>query len=297
MPELSEKEYWDAVHKSEAAQFDSTVKTPAPDERRDASVKSRLAATAKRLLGAQNLERMSGFDDYLLWEVIFKKYLPEMKNAKVLEVGSAPGEFLVRFSREYGCVPYGVEYSDTGVELNRRMFSSHGINPDNVIHADFFSEQFQRQYQNAFDLVVSRGFIEHFTDVENVIAKHVNVLAEGGYLVVNIPNLKGVNYGLIRLFNKEVIAIHNLDIMRREAFAKLFDRDELQRLFCDYYGTFSFYLFNARDDSPMRLLLNSAYKLQPALNLAFRLLLKNRGAESRLFSPHLLFIGKKTKRT
>lgn len=298
MSKLSEKEYWNAVHRSEAELFDSANAAPqaSGDAHPDApqSPKRRLIAAARRLLGKENIERMSAFDDYLLWEVLFKRHLPELRNAKVLEVGSAPGEFLVKFRREYGCVPYGVEYSETGVELNRRLFAAHGINPDNVIHADFFSEEFQQNYKNAFDVVVSRGFIEHFTDVDRVIARHVNVLAEGGYLIVNIPNLRGFNYALIRLFHKEVIRIHNLDIMRRETFARLFDRADLRPLFCDYYGAFSFYLFNARDDSPARFLLNASYKLQPALNLLFRRLLKDRGAESRHFSPHLLFIGRKT---
>jgi hypothetical protein len=126
-----------------------------------------------------------------------------------------------------------------------------------------------------------------------VIEKHMNLLSEGGYLIVSIPNFRGVNYALTSIFNKELIPLHNLDIMRKAEFLKLFDRADLLRLFCDYYGTFSFYLFYTKKDSPMRFALRLSYKLQPLLNLIFRLVLRKTGAEGELVSPYLLFIGRK----
>jgi 2-polyprenyl-3-methyl-5-hydroxy-6-metoxy-1,4-benzoquinol methylase len=219
--------------------------------------------------------------------------VPNKKGAKVLEVGSAPGKFLVEFKQNYDCVPYGLEYSETGVELNRKVFSSHGINPDNVICADFFSNEFHEQYRERFDIVISRGFIEHFADVDNVIQEHLNLLKPGGHLIVSIPNVRGANYILTQLFYKELIPIHNLNIMRKKEFSKLFNNGRLSHLFCDYYGTFSFGLFYTKNDGPMRLVLDVCSRLQRLLNLIFRLILQDKGAESRLFSPHLLFIGKK----
>ncbi|MBA2525103.1 MAG: hypothetical protein H0V18_04855 [Pyrinomonadaceae bacterium] len=121
----------------------------------------------------------------------------------------------------------------------------------------------------------------------------MNLLSEGGYLIVSIPNFRGVNYALTSIFNKELIPLHNLDIMRKAEFLKLFDRADLLRLFCDYYGTFSFYLFYTKKDSPMRFALRLSYKLQPLLNLIFRLVLRKTGAEGELVSPYLLFIGRK----
>ncbi|MFN2456436.1 MAG: class I SAM-dependent methyltransferase, partial [Pyrinomonadaceae bacterium] len=210
-----------------------------------------------------------------------------------LEVGSAPGEFLVELNRRLGCVPYGVEYSKEGVEVNRDVFNAHGIDPNNVIHADFFSDEFQNKHRESFDLVVSRGFIEHFTNVEEVLDKHINLLAKDGYLIVTIPNLKGINYYLTRIFHKELIAIHNLDIMEREAFSRLFDKRRLASLFCGYYGVFNFYLFNTKANSAMRRPLDVCFKIQPVLNATFRVLFQDKGVENSLSSPSLIFIGRK----
>ena len=137
----------------------------------------------------------------------------ENKGAKVLEVGSAPGWHLVRLNQTFGFIPYGIEYSESGVELNREVFILHNINPDNVIHADFLSDEFHEQYKGYFDIAISRGFIEHFTDIEDIIEKHINLLTKGGYLIVSIPNLRGANYILTWLFHRElsfVIANVNL---------------------------------------------------------------------------------------
>jgi len=210
-------------------------------------------------------------------------------------VGSAPGDYLVRLSKTYKCVPFGVEYTDSGVDLNRQVFAENNINPNNVIHGDFLSDEFHRRYKSQFDMVVSRGFIEHFTDAKRVVEKHLNLLAKGGVLVISIPNLRGLNYLLARVFHKELIAMHNLTIMRKREFQELFDKSEVSNLYCDYYGTFNFGLFNAREDSPQRSILSLCMKLQMMLNVAFRLFLGERGAESSFFSPALLFIGVKRR--
>ena len=45
-----------------------------------------------------------------------------------------------------GCVPFGVDYSEPGIEANRQVFSAHRLDPNNVICADFFAEAFQAQH-------------------------------------------------------------------------------------------------------------------------------------------------------
>ena len=278
MGKLTEKEYWDSIHKAKVA------------KRKRYSVKGNLEILATRFL-ENNFAR--SYADYLLWEVIYKKFMPKIKVAKVLEVGSAPGNNLVRLSKRFGFIPYGVEYSESGVELNRKVFISNNINPNNVIHADFLSDDFQKQYSSYFDIAMSAGFIEHFEDVGDVIEKHINLLTEDGYLIVSIPNLRGANYILQWIFNKELLSLHNINIMQKSEFSQIFDKVCLSTLFCDYYGTFNFGLFITKGNSPLRFVLTSCKILQLVLNMVFRLLFRNGGVESRLFSPYLLFIGVK----
>jgi hypothetical protein len=51
-------------------------------------------AVLKGLKGPTVRERMAAYDDYLLWNVLFPRHLPELRGAKAVAVGSAPGEFL-----------------------------------------------------------------------------------------------------------------------------------------------------------------------------------------------------------
>src|SRR5947208_3012495 len=115
--ELSKKEDWEVIHGSQLATTVAVTTRQGPP-----TGKRRLALGLKRLLGPRLLERMASYEDYLLWDVIFKRYLADLRpGAKVLEVGSAPGAFLVRFKAAFDCVPYGLDYCDTGVALNRQL--------------------------------------------------------------------------------------------------------------------------------------------------------------------------------
>jgi len=277
MVALTPKKYWDSIYESKAF---LTQHHP---------LKKNLRILINKLV--EN-EYMRSYADYLLWDVIYKKYMPKTKGLKVLEIGSAPGNNLVKLSQTFGFVPYGVEYSESGVELNRKIFASHNINPDNVIHADFLRDEFHKQYKGYFDIVVSIGFIEHFTNIEDIIKKHIDLLTKGGYLIVNIPNLRGVNYALQWIFQKEIpVSMIDTNIMQKREFSRFFDKECLSTLFCDYYGTFNFGLFNTKKGSPLCLVLTFCKVLQLMLNVVFRLLFGKRGAESKTFSPYLLFIG------
>ncbi len=279
MSNLSQEQHWNDIHVR---------------EREDLSRPHRAVAGAiKRLLGSTGCGRMAAYDDYLLWETIFPQHLSQLSGGKVVEVGSAPGEFLVQLGQKYACVPYGLDYSEVGVQVNKQVFIRNGFNPDNVICADFFSGDFQKEHKQGFDAVISRGFIEHFSDVDAVIDRHMEILKPGGLLIISIPNLSGVNYALAGLLDRGAIPRHNTGIMCKQAFSKLFDRKDLRTSFCDYYGTFSFYLFTADQSKARQMGLKLGHTLQPFLNVAFRTLLGDKGRECGFFSPSLLYIGRK----
>ena len=272
---LTDDGYWDGVHATEAQAWSGT----------------RLRSRLKARLGPRLRESMRAYEDYLLWDVILPPYLEGRRGQAAVEIGSAPGSFLTQLHERFGLVPYGIEYSPPGAELNRRLFASHGIDPGNVIEADFFDPGLHQRHRERFDVVLSRGFIEHFADPEGAVRKHLDLLRPGGLLMVSVPNLRGLNLALAWLLHREVVAMHNLEIMARPRFAALFPADLVEPLFCGYYGTFSFCLFNVRPGSLMRLPLAAGLKAQVALNALFRGLLKDRGAESAWFSPNLLFVG------
>jgi len=286
---LDDENFWELYWDFRIDEYDRKI---IEDDEKDFPKFIRNRSLIKKLLGYWS----RNYHDYILWEVIYKKFMPKTKGAKILEIGSAPGGHLVRLSKKWGFVPYGVEHSERGVDLNRKIFTSHNINPENVIHGDLFSDRFQKSYIEHFDIVISRGFVEDFpeADPSSIIKQHVNLLSEGGYLFVTIPNFKGIYSIWARVLDKELLKNANIDIMDKKEFAKLFNEKDLLTMFCNYYGT-----LNCGDDrfSPsikfaaMRLLRAFCTFVQRIANVLFRVVLRDKGMESRLFSPYLIFVG------
>ena len=285
---LTEQDYWDVIHRAGRASQPRAQRT---QQAVASPVGRRLKSQIKSVLGKRLLERLRNYEDFLLWDVILPRYLSRREGDKVVEIGSAPGNRLVRLKQRFGLAPYGIDYSRVGVEVNREVFAHHGIDPENVIETDFVASEVPDQYREAFDVVLSGGFIEHFTDVGAIVQKHLRLLKPGGCMVVQIPNLRGVNFLLTWLFRRDVIPMHNLDIMKRENFAAVFDAQGLEPLFCGYSGTFNFYMFDTPSGSLMRFPLAVCRKVQLVLNFVFRSAFKDRGAESRWFSPSLVYVG------
>ena len=283
MTRLTDKPYWEGIYGNEP----SDIEPP--------RVESAMKRLLKRMIGERLMDLISPYDEYLLWRKVFPCHLPtSCRGLSVVEIGSAPGDFLVRFARTFGATPYGVEYTHQGAERNRRNFSQSGFDKDNVIEADFFSQEFLDANRGRFDIVISRGFVEHFVDAETVVSRHLALLRPGGLLFVLIPNLRGVYYPWTKLFNPEQLPLHNLDIMKLARFRQLFEKQPVDTLRCGYFGTFSFWLFTAPSEARwIGRVISFLIVLQRGLNILFRLVFRGKGGESATFSPNLLFVGRK----
>lgn len=283
MRDLTTKQHWDRVWGG----------TPGASGQRPVSPFKR---AARRVLGPRVLALKDAHNNDHLWRDLLPRFLPRDPALTVIEVGSAPGLRLLEFRARMGCVPYGVEYSDTGVETNRRLFREHDLPEEQVIHADFFAEDFQSRYRDRFDIVISWSFLEHFSDPVDVVRKHAAILRPGGILIVMVPNLSGVYRPLVRFFRPEWMDIHNFEIMDRRRFSALFAEAGLQQIHSDYHGLFSFQKLQTLPNSGKRHLLRLLFACQLPLNVLFNLLFPRRGPENGTFSQELLYIGRKPAR-
>ena len=103
-----------------------------------------------------------------------------------LEIGCFPGRYLT--------VMGDLGYTLSGVDLTPRVkdefpewLKSEGYSVGTFVQEDFFKFQPKQK----FDLVCSFGFIEHFTNWESVLLKHIELINETGYLVIETPNFRG----------------------------------------------------------------------------------------------------------
>lgn len=283
MRDLTTKQHWDKVWS----------KTPAAAGRPPVS---RLKRIVRGLVGTKGLALKGAYAKEQVWRDLYPRFLPGEPTSTIIEVGSAPGLRLIDFHERRGYMPYGVEYSDAGVDVNRRLFAEHGLPAANVIHADFFSAEFQDEYRDRFDIVFSWSFLEHFSDPADVVRKHAAILKPGGTLVVMVPNLRGVYGPMVRFFRREWLDIHNFEVMERHRYAAFFAEAGLDQLHCDYHGLFSFALLQATPGSAKRHLLRTLLLCQIPLNVLFNLLFPRRGPENGAFSQELLYIGRKPAR-
>jgi len=277
---LTKENYWDSRYKKTS-------------EKKDAASNSSFKA---RLYDRFFSKIRIGYPSYLLYDVFCKKYFPEGER-KIIEIGSAPGHNLAAISKKFGYVPYGVEYTESGVKANRELFKAKGLDENNIILADFFDEDFQDKYKEQFDVVMSLGFIEHFEDPRDVVEKHINLIKPGGYLLVAIPNFRGINYLLSSYFCKHTLKAHNLEIMKKSKFRSLFKFDNLEIVKSRYYGTLNFGLIYGSNKPPFKLMLmNLLMSLQKIMDIVFYTIFRKGGIDSSMFSPYQMMICRKVSK-
>jgi SAM-dependent methyltransferase len=171
------------------------------------------------------------FDRCLAREL--KKSL-DLSGGDVLEIGCAPGKWLAFFAKTFGMCASGIEYSAAGMHAVLRNFELLGLSADTIITGDFFELLPSRQ----FDVVMSFGFIEHFDDPDDVVARHLAWLKPGGTLVLCVPNFRGIYTPLQRALDPGILEKHNLSIMRPDYFKALAEKFSLTPLHIRYIGSF-----------------------------------------------------------
>ena len=154
----------------------------------------------------------------------------------------------------------------------------------NVIKTDIFSYQTELKY----DVVMSAGFIEHFSDTSLIIKKHLDLLREEGIFLITLPNLKGL-LGLITwLFDRKSYNMHNIACMRIPLLKRIMHQQQLKECRVEYYGNPYLYVNkNVRLNKYVRRIIQILSSLLctvlPRLSLHKNL----------IFSPNIIIVGKK----
>jgi SAM-dependent methyltransferase len=130
------------------------------------------------------------FDD--LDEYRFDKlhYLPRLvdfsayRGRRLLEVGCGIGTDLLRFARG-GAIVTGVDLSKTAIDLARRNFEAHGVQPHALEVANGEALPFA---DNTFDVVYAHGVVQYTADPARLVRECHRVLAPGGEAIFMVYN-------------------------------------------------------------------------------------------------------------
>lgn len=218
---------------------------------------------------------------------IFDKYLTQ-KPLSILEIGGAPGQYLVYMHKNFGYQVHCLDYSEIGCEKTKENFKLLNI-PVKVYQQDIFSENLGIPQ---FDVVYSMGLIEHFDDVSQVVKKHLCLLKPGGILMLGLPNLRGINHLFLRFLAPELLRQHNLQTMKIKTWETFEKEFGLEIIFKNYIGGFEPMTFLLREKKSFlnNLLFLKARVLNRIFHNNFKFLRK---LNSRFFSAYILAVYRK----
>lgn len=152
-------------------------------------------------------------------ELFDRTFPADRQGRRLLEVGCARSRWLPYFALHHGFDVSGLDYSPGGCAQARLMLERAGIE-GRIEEADMFNPP--DDMVGSFDVVVSFGLVEHFTDTTAAHAALARFLRPGGVMVTVVPNMSGSVVGLLqRLLNRPVFDVHELIDRRRLAAANV----------------------------------------------------------------------------
>lgn len=116
-----------------------------------------------------------------LYSHYYGQFLTYDDTKTVIEIGAFPGQYLGYVAKNFGHRPTALDFIDD-FEFMERNMRANGLRCE-MINADFLSWIPPHRY----DVVLSHGFVEHFRNYEEVVEKHFDLVAPGGFLFLSVP--------------------------------------------------------------------------------------------------------------
>ncbi len=192
---------------------------------------------------------------------VFDRWLPKDAGLSAAEIGGAPGQYLAYLHRSFGYRVTCIDFSETGCAKTVENFGLLGIRGD-VIPADITTDVGELP---AFDVVYSLGLIEHFADRHRIVENHARLVRPGGYLILGVPNFRGLTGWFMRVLAPDTYATHEIGAMDLDGWREFERAVHLRVLWKDYLGGFEPGIFARREDTRPRTLV--PYLLARALKL------------------------------
>jgi len=165
------------------------------------------------------------------------RWLPSGEGERTcLEIGCYPGRNLVFLHKEFGFRPIGVDYT---VLMNRvaELFREQAVPEYRLFNCDLM----ELPLDVTADIVVSVGFVEHFLNWNEVIARHVVHASPGGLIVIVVPNFRYLQYHMHNLFDREILRRHVLSAMDPAALSRALEACGVRTLGATYWETFDWW--------------------------------------------------------
>jgi 2-polyprenyl-3-methyl-5-hydroxy-6-metoxy-1,4-benzoquinol methylase len=150
-----------------------------------------------------------GWRDHTNYLIVKKIEEIGLDGKSVLEIGAGDSPWLPYFARKHpGSRFAGLDYSKAGCErLAERAAAICQATTIDIYHQDMFA--MESALHGRFDLVLSFGVVEHFTELSHALLAQREYLKDKGLMFSLIPNMAGSIGYLTKLFNRKIYEMHN----------------------------------------------------------------------------------------
>lgn len=212
---------------------------------------------------------------------LIERYFPKTDNETCIEIGCYPGAFLAVFG-ELGYELYGIDLSDN-TEILPDWLNSRDYKTGKIWKDDFL--QFTPEIK--FDVVTSFGFIEHFTNWEDILIKHLDLVNDDGYLFVEVPNFIGLfQHSLHKYFDRINYEHHHIPSMDIDKWAPILENNNFKILYKEYFGPFYFWVDHQDRNIIQRAFLKGLRTVSPNIR-------KYLPSDNKIYSPFAGIIAQK----
>lgn len=221
-------------------------------------------------------------EDRLGFRDIFDQYFTP--GGTCFEVGCYPGRFLAYLCNRFGYTANGIDWTPFVRTRMPAFLSRHGVRL-----GEFFCEDFEKfRCGQTFDLVYSLGFIEHFSNLEEIIRRHIELVKVGGTLFLSCPNFRGLQFFFHRIFDTENLRAHVTPTMNLARWRRVLEASGMEILRDGYYRTVGFWTSPESTNGLMRSVSGSIAELAERLDPHF-------DAPNRWVSPHMFSVSRKVR--
>src|ERR1700761_553674 len=216
--------------------------------------------------------------DYVFGDIL-GKLIAENGFNNAIELGGFPG-YYATYLKKYKHIQTTLFDYYIHQGLIKQLLEKNGLKEGDIsiIEADLFNYTPEEKY----DMVLSFGLIEHFSDTKAIIETHLQFLKPGGILFITLPNFTGVNGWIQRKFDLENYNKHNISSMNPKMLAETCKQLGLKNVESYYHGRFTVWLENSSEKSAM------AKRVTKAIWWAGKIATKIVPVESKALSPYII---------
>ncbi|MGY4535946.1 SAM-dependent methyltransferase [Mucilaginibacter sp. UYNi724] len=210
---------------------------------------------------------------------ILGKLIAEKGVKNAIELGGFPGYYSIYLKKYQGLKTTLLDYF-IHPELINKLLAANDLTPGDIdiVEADLFTYQPPQK----FDMVLSFGLIEHFSDTQFIINEHLKFLKPGGTLFITLPNFKSVNGWVQKNFDKDNYDKHNINSMDLDLLRDSCKALGLKEIEAYYHGRFTVWLENKSEQKGL------SKAIVKAIWVAGKVFTKIVPIESKALSPYIV---------